>query len=67
MPEEKLTTVQASTITRDKLKLIGKAYKRTAAAQLEWMVDQEFLRLKELNLLPKAEGSESTENLPEAE
>jgi hypothetical protein len=67
MTEEKLTTVQASTTTRDKLKMIGKTYKRTAAAQLEWMVDQEYLRLKQLNLLPEGVEDLAAQDLPTGE
>lgn len=54
MDEKKpaVTTVQISVPTRDKLKEIAEAYKRSQGGQLEWMVDQEYFRLKELKLLP---------------
>lgn len=35
----KLTTVQATTQARDRLKLIAERENRSMAAQLEWMVD----------------------------
>lgn len=53
MTEEKLTTIQIDVETRDKLKVLGEAYERTAAGQLRWLVNQEWVKLDALKLLPK--------------
>lgn len=53
MPEEKLTTIQIDVETRDKLKVLGEAYERTAAGQLRWLVNQEWVKLDALKLLPR--------------
>lgn len=57
MPEEKLTTIQIDVETRDKLRVLGEAYERSAVGQLRWLVNQDWLKLKALKLLPKVSPS----------
>ena len=52
MADEKLTTVQIDVETRDKLKVLAKAFERTQAGQLRWMVNMEFEKWDKVKLLP---------------
>jgi predicted transcriptional regulator len=55
------TTVQMSKEAREKLQALAEAYKRSSSGQLEWMVDQEFVKLQQVkqmvaDVLPKIEA-----------
>lgn len=51
--EEKLTTIQIDVDTRDKLKELALVYERSMVGELRWLVNQEYLRLRALKLLPE--------------
>jgi len=51
MTDEKVTTIQIDTETRDKLKMLGEAYERSAAGQLRWMVSQDYEKLLQVKAM----------------
>lgn len=54
MTDEKVTTIQIDTETRDKLKMLGEAYERSAAGQLRWMVSQDYEKLLQVKSMVAA-------------
>lgn len=64
MTDEKLTTVQIDVETRDKLKVLAKAFERTQAGQLRWMVNVEFEKCDKVKLLPATTPTKKNKTLP---
>lgn len=60
MPRD-LTTVQISKETSEKLAVLADAYKRSKAAHLEWLIEQDYRKLADVKLLPKVRIEEDSQ------
>lgn len=63
MANEDLTTIQIDVETRDKLKVLAKAFERTAAGQLRWLVNQELEKLELIKVLNKGAMKDDASNV----
>ena len=62
MAEEKMNTVQFDAETDRKLNLVAKAYRRSKAAQVVYLIESEYEKLAAVKLLP----TETPENQAKA-